>query len=159
MKPESCSREPSGAICFAQTLDTFAGERGDGDEIHSRRSHARQVGFISHQNPAPLLLRAFDQREIVGMHGRGQIQHYQRHVGVGHGLITALDPQGLHQILAGANAGRVHEFDRDSLDGRYFRYQIARGAGNVGDNRAILLQQPVEQAALADVGPSRRWRA
>ena len=63
------------------------------------------------------------------MHGRGQIHHYQRDIGVGHSLITALDPQRLHQILAGTDAGRVHEFDWDSLDGRHFRYQVARGAG------------------------------
>ncbi len=120
---------------------------------------ARQVRFISHQNPAPLALCALHQSEIVRVNGRGQIQHYQRHVGIGHGLITALDTQRLHQVLTGADAGRVHEFDRDSLDGRHLRHQIARGAGDVGHNRPILLQQPVEQAALADVRAARRWRA
>ncbi len=84
---------------------------------------------------------------------RRQIQHHQRHVGIGHGLITALDTERLHQILAGANAGRVHEFDRDSVNGRHFRHQVARGAGDIGDDRAILLQQPVEEAAFAHVGP------
>ena len=55
--------------------------------------------------------------------------------------------------LSHADAGRVHELDRNAVDGRHFRNQVARGAGDLGDDGAILLQQPVEQAALADVRP------
>ena len=153
MKPESCSREAMGAICLAQAFDSFARERRNSDEIPRRCSRARQIRFIADQNPASLLLCAFDQREIVRFNRRGKIHHHQRHVGIGHGLIAALDPQRLDHILAGANPGRIHEFHWDSVDRRHFRHQIARGAGDVGHNGAILFQQPVEQTALADVGP------
>ena len=32
------------------------------------------------------------------------------------------------------------------------RHQVARGAGDLGDDGAVLLEQAVEQAALADIG-------
>ena len=48
---------------------------------------------------------------------------------------------------------------RDAIDRRGLGYQIARGARNVGDDGAVLFEQPVEETALADVGaPDDRQR-
>ena len=53
-----------------------------------------------------------------------------------------------------ANARRVVQLHRDAADGRGLAHQVARGAGDVGDDGAVLFQQAIEQAALADVGPA-----
>src|ERR1017187_5790913 len=46
---------------------------------------------------------------------------------------------------------RLH---RDAADGGGLAHQIARGAGRFRHDGAVLLQQAVEQAALADIGAS-----
>ena len=47
-----------------------------------------------------------------------------------------------------------YELHGDAGDGGGLRHQVARGAGDVGDDGAVLLQQAIEKAALADVGPA-----
>ena len=47
-----------------------------------------------------------------------------------------------------------YELHRNAADGRGLGDQVARGAGDVGDDGAVLFQQAIEQAALADVRPA-----
>ncbi len=72
--------------------------------------------------------------------------------GIRHGLEAALDAERFDQPVALANAGRVDQLHGDAADGGNFGDHIARGAGDVGDDGAVLLEQAIEQAALADVG-------
>ena len=48
--------------------------------------------------------------------------------------------------------GGIDELHRDAVERRGLRNQVARGAGDIGDDGAILFQQAVEQAALAHIG-------
>ncbi len=83
-----------------------------------------------------------------------RIHHHQRQIRIRHSVEAALNPQRLHQSFAFANSGCIHQPHRNSLDRRHFRNHVARGAGYVRHNRPILLQQTVEQTALADIGTS-----
>ena len=96
-------------------------------------------------------LRPCEQRGVLRGERPGSIHHHQGQVGVRHRLEAAFDAQALHRLGAFANAGRIDELHRDAADGSGLRYQVARGAGDVCDDGAILLQQAVEKAALADV--------
>ncbi len=88
------------------------------------------------------------------MNRLGQIHHHQRDVRIRHGLVAAFDAERFDQVLTAPDARGVDELHRDAVNGRDFRDQIARGAGDVGDNGAILFEQAIEEAALADVGPA-----
>ena len=55
-------------------------------------------------------------------------------------------------VQRAADAGGVHELDRNAADGDGFADQIAGGAGRGGDDGALALDQAVEQARFADVG-------
>ena len=51
MKPGSCSEDPQGgsfADSPAQSLDPFAGERGDAGEFFGRFGTPRQIALIAH---------------------------------------------------------------------------------------------------------------
>ena len=97
---------------------------------------------------------ARNQGRILRSRRLGGIHHNQREVGIRHGLIAALDPQGLHQFRSFADTGGVIKLHRDSADGRTFGDQIAGGPGDGRDDGPVLLQQHIEKATLADVGPA-----
>ena len=154
MKPPSCSRLPrrSDGIDHgpAQFCEALAGERGNAQRAGRFRLR-RQIAFVPGDDAFALLPRFFDQLPIWSIERSREIHHYHCQIGVGHGLITALDAKLLDDILPRADSRCVHELDRNPFDHRRLRYQVARGAGNLGDDGAILLQQPVEQTALADI--------
>ena len=83
-----------------------------------------------------------------------RIQDDQRQIRVRHRLIAAFDPKLLDAILAGSNSGGIDETNRNTVERSGFRDRVARGTRNLRDNRPILFDQPIEQAALADIGPS-----
>ena len=93
----------------------------------------------------PISVSSSAVRRLRGVH------HHQRQVGIGHRLVAALDAQRFHQLRAFADAGGIEELHRNAADGGRFGDQVAGGAGDVGDDGAVLLQQAVEEAALADV--------
>ncbi len=88
-----------------------------------------------------------------GERGR-EIHHHQSEVRIGHRLKAAFDAERLYQPFAFANASGIEQLHGDTMDGRGFRHNVTRGAGNIGDDRAILLEQAVEQTALAHIGPA-----
>ena len=96
--------------------------------------------------------RGRSERFVFGGEGLAGIDDDQGEVGVGHGLPGALDAQGLDQVAALADAGGVVEFDGDAADGSGLRDDVAGGAGDLGDDGAVVLEEAVEQAALADIG-------
>ena len=53
-----------------------------------------------------------------------------------------------------AQAGRVHQFQRNAIERDPLGDRVARGAGSCGHNGAVALDEPVEERALADVGPA-----
>ena len=113
------------------------------------RSH-----FVPATRCLPLLLRCSDQLRVRGIEWRGQIHHHQRQIGVGHGLIAALDAQLLFSTTSWpcANARRVDE----TCTGMPSIAAVSETRSRVvpaivGDDGAVLFEQPVEQTALADV--------
>ena len=75
-------------------------------------------------------------------------------IGIRHGLVAAFHAERLHRILSVADPGRVHEFHGDAFERSDFGDDVARGTRNLGDDRAILAQKAVEEAALADIRPA-----
>ena len=78
-----------------------------------------------------------------------------------------------HHLLGLADTGGVDQRDRDAADVAAFRQQVARRAGDLGDDRAVRADECVEQARLSNVGaadnerpdglhesrgPDARWR-
>src|SRR5579872_2111874 len=53
-----------------------------------------------------------------------------------------------------ANSGSVNQLNRNAAQGDSFAHQIARGAGGRGHNRALALDQTVEQARLSNIRPA-----
>ncbi len=86
--------------------------------------------------------------------GRGEIDDDQRQVGVRHRSVAALDAKILHQVLSLPDTRRVYELDRNAIKGSGLGNQIASGSRNIGNDCAILFEEPVEEAALAHVWAS-----
>ena len=89
-----------------------------------------------------------------GVRSLRRVHHHQRQIRVRHGLIAALDAQRLDHILPQPDARRVQKLHRNPAERRRLRHHVARGSRDLGHDGAVLLQQPVEQAALADVRPA-----
>ena len=80
------------------------------------------------------------------------VEHDQHDVGVGEGLHRFANADAFGFVEGVANAGGVHQPHRNSTDGDGFADQVARGAGSGRDDGALVLDQAIEQARLADVG-------
>ena len=81
-----------------------------------------------------------------------RVEHDQHHVGVGERFQRLAHADAFGFVERVANSGGVHQMHRNSTDGDGLGDQVARGAGRGGDDGALVLDQPVEQARLADVG-------
>ena len=62
-------------------------------------------------------------------------------------------PEGLDVVLSLAQAGRVDQPELYPVDIQYFFDGVAGGAGNLGHDGALLIEQGVEQGAFAGIGP------
>src|ERR1019366_227605 len=83
-----------GAPQFSEPL---AGERGNA-QCTGHLLSRRQVALVSSDKALPLLLRLFDQLHVLGSKWRGQIHYYHGQVGIGHGLMGALDAESLCDV-------------------------------------------------------------
>ena len=90
---------------------------------------------------------------VIACRMRG-IEHHQHDVGVGEGLHRFAHADALGFVECVANAGGVHQAHRNSTDRDRLAHQVAGGAGRGGDDGALVLDQAIEQARLADVGPA-----
>src|ERR1700677_4292770 len=94
-----------------------------GDSLAGERRNRKRVAIYDSEvtliaGDQALALGALDQATILRAERHGNIDHYQGQVCVRHRLVTTLDSQALHQILAFANARSVNEFHRDSVERR-----------------------------------------
>src|SRR2546430_15571652 len=64
-----------------------------------------------------------------------------------------LDPQALDAVPAVAQAGRIRQSKRESLDHGVGLDRVACRPGNLGHDRALRTQQRVEERGLARAGP------
>src|SRR5438045_7756006 len=80
-----------------------------------------------------------------------RIHHDERQIRIRHCLITAFDSEQLDAVLALTNAGRIDKTDRNTVQRSRFRNRVASSPGNVRHDRSILLDETIEQAALADI--------
>src|SRR5687767_345946 len=97
---------------------------------------------------------ALDKREIVRRERLRSVYYDDRQVGVGHGLIAALNTESLHQVLTCADPSGVDEPHGNPFHGGGLGNQVARCAGDIGHDGAVLFEEAVKKAALADVRAS-----
>jgi hypothetical protein len=84
----------------------------------------------------------------------GGIVHRQHKVRAGKFVPGTLDTQPLDFIAGIAQAGGIHQVERNPVDLDGFAQRVARGARNRRDDRPLHAREPIEQAGLADIGPA-----
>ncbi len=60
-------------------------------------------------------------------------------------------PRVLHQPFSLPDSRGIDELHGNPVEGCGFGNKIARCPGNIGDNRTVLIEEPVEQTALSDI--------
>ena len=113
----------------------------------------QQVGFVMNHDGVRITV---GQLAIVRTPRPGAIEHQQQHVGRLDLLAGTLDAGRLDFVARGAQAGRVGQFNRPTVERRRRRHHVAGRAGRRRNNRPLVSQQRVNQAALAHVRTSRQ---
>ena len=140
---------------FAQAVDPLAGQRRDRLRI-APRSRLRAAGrTCCPHRTAALRVRALDQLAILlprpAPKGRSRPASDRHPPWPGNcARCRAFPPAPAPSRMPAVS----NSFTGMPSNGGDFGNHVARGAGNVGDDGAVLFQQAVEQAALADVGPA-----
>ena len=83
--------------------------------------------------------------------GAGNINYAEYDFGLGNLPEGPLDAEPLDLVGRGADAGRVDEAEEDAADHAGLFDRVAGGAGDVGDDGAVVAEQGIEQGALAAV--------
>ena len=165
-----------------QLVDTFAGQRRDlqdgriadeielalqlGHHLQSLLGIVDQLPLVEHHHDrAAGGVDALGQSLILAGDAVGRVDHQQGDVGPVDGA------QGAdHRVVLGRvvdPAAAAHARGVDEHDGSIGGFDqcvdgVTRGAGHVVHDRSILTHEPVEEGALADVGPTHdsdtRWR-
>ena len=86
--------------------------------------------------------------------GIARLMHQQNEVSSMQLVLGTLDAERFDEVGRLAQARSVDQRERHAFDLDRLAQCIARGTGDRRDNRALLAGKPVEQARLADVGPS-----
>src|SRR6185312_962095 len=108
---------------------------------------SRQIELIRGDESSSLSTRGLDKRAVAVHDHDGQIR-------IRHCLAAALDAESLHEFAGFANAGCIDDANGNAFEFDGFRDHVARGAGDVGHDGAILLNETIEEAALAYIGLS-----
>ena len=83
---------------------------------------------------------------------RGRIKHQDDQVGRRRLCQRPADALGLDAVAAVADSCRIGQLDRPAAQGGGGGEDVAGGAGLVGDDRPLVAEEGVDQAAFADVG-------
>ena len=98
------------------------------------------------------------QSLIVRCSGFAAIENDDEHIGDVARTHRSCDAFAFDDVVCIPPPCRIHQRDGDAVEIHLLRHEIARRAGNLGDDRAIGADKRVEYARLADVGPSDRRR-
>src|SRR5262249_44306137 len=145
--------------CLLQGVNAFA---GGSDGAHDRRAGrgqrrgveaGRQVRLVGDDDGGAGAQQDGDAPVVFG--GRfGEVNHPEDQIRRLDLPLTALDADPLDDVGGLAQAGGVDSAQRDAPDVDALFDDVARGAGDLGDDGAALAQESVQQAGLADVGPA-----
>ena len=130
-----------------EIVEAFAGDRADEDRLGGEGGVPSQIGFVCDQR-ARDIFRQLERRRGVGL---VRLDDVEQKLGVGHhgaGAAIALDFDGIGRV---ALAGGVDEAQGQAADVALGLDQVARGARRGRDDGAVLAQERIEQARLADV--------
>lgn len=112
-----------------------------------------KVGLREHDQTFPRALRGADDLHILIGHIPAAVHDGYHKLRTLHGLAAAVYAEPLDGVLTVADAGGVAQAQRQRAETQLFFDGIARCAGDVGDNSALIAQQGVEQGAFARVRP------
>ena len=142
-----------------QALDPLTHRRRYGDSSRTVQRggvpRRREIALVGHDH-TPAFGRGFEQRTVGGVERPRSIEDDEydvRDVTGRHRPGNALDFDRIDRPRMDARG--IDEGHRDAIDVDCFGHQIARGSGRVGDDRAPLSGEAVEQARLARVRPAR----
>ena len=128
--------------------------RGGADMQCPRQIKGRAAIRLVAQDQARIAFRLAQQFLILGRQGLRSIQHQQHQIGRAHDLPRALHADGLHCFSLLTNARGIAQVDAQSSYQNAAAHHIARGAGDIGHDGALLAKQGVEQRAFAHIGPA-----
>ena len=119
-----------------------------------RPARCQLVRLVAHDQQRHALGHGIAQPLILPIPAGRQIKQQQHRIGGLQGRTAARDAQLLHPVIGGADAGGVQQGQGHPLQHQLALHQITGGAGQVGHDRPLAATEPVEQAALAHIGPT-----
>ena len=148
----------------AQLLGHAGRARARGPARGRRRpSGLLQVPLVEHERGrAAGLHRQLGDAQILGGDAVAGVADDERDVGALGGALRAqrrvvLDRVG--DLRLAAHAGRVDEHQPAPVDHQRHVDRVARRAGELGDDHALLAEEAVDERGLADVGPADHGQA
>ena len=122
----------------------------------------REVGLVVQHEARQRRRQSREDRAIVRRAAPSaafaRVDDHQREVRAADGRPRAFDAEALDRVAGVAQPGGVDHGERNAADLDVALDGVARRAGHGRDDRDLVPREPVHQARLADVGPSRPAR-
>src|SRR5262249_33769027 len=139
-----------------QVIDPLAGERRDfyntitAGQFADRflRKRDAQIAFIDGVETDGKLIEQFN---LFGRESRGRFDDGDDQVGLADCGLRSFDADPFDNVLGLSDSRRVYQVHRDAVDDERFIQRIARGAGQVGDDRSLSSEQGVKERRFTDV--------
>ena len=151
-----------GIFQFIQPRSGHGGElhHSSGGMIFHRKRHGEiqkcirrgQILLRPDQNPSGTAGGGQQEGHVLLCDGMGAIHHSQHQIGRLHSSAAAFHTDALHGVLRFPDARRVDQAQQRTAADHGLLYRVAGGAGNIGDDGAVVARQCIEQGAFSRVG-------